>query len=94
MLDLLNGFDNILPHLKTLALLVALVLGVIAAAAAVYIVQALCAPTLRLVQWLFAYEPSADRQNDVVAGISFGGRILAWSGLIAVVVYFLARGRG
>ena len=86
--ELLTGFGEFLPYLKTIAWAIGLALGLIAAAAAVYVVRTSVGPLLRVAQWMFAYTPG-ERPGELVAGISFGARILAWAGLIGVAVWLL-----
>ena len=45
-------------------------------------------PLAAALRWLFAYTPG-ERPNDIVAGISFGARMLAWAALVGAVVWFV-----
>jgi hypothetical protein len=86
--ELLTGFGDVLPYLKTIAWAIGLALGLMAAAAAVYVVRTAVGPLVRVAQWMFAYTPG-ERPGEMVAGIVFGSRMLAWAGLIGVAVWFL-----
>ncbi len=88
MSELLSGLENLLPHLKTLVLVVGVALALIAAAAATYVLRAVFGPLWRVVQWMFAYTPGT-KPGEIVAGIAFGARMLAWAGVIGVVVGFV-----
>jgi hypothetical protein len=37
---------------------------------------------------MFAYTPG-ERSSEIVAGISYGARVLAWAGIIALLIWFL-----
>jgi hypothetical protein len=86
--ELLNGVENVLPYLKTIAWAIGLALGLIAMAAAMYVVRTAVGPLLRVAQWMFAFTPG-ERPGEMVAGFIFGARMLAWAGLISVAVWFV-----
>jgi hypothetical protein len=86
--ELLDGFRDALPYVKAIALVIALTLGLIAAAAGMYVVRTTAGPLWRVAQWMFAHT-QGERPGELVAGIIFGARMLAWSGLIGVAVWFL-----
>jgi hypothetical protein len=91
--ELLSGFNDAVPYLKGIAWALGVTLGLIAAAAGVYIVRTTVLPVWRVVQWMFAYTPGK-RPGQLVAGFSFGARMLVWAALIAVAVVFLVHLRG
>jgi hypothetical protein len=86
--ELLDSFRDALPYLKTIALVIGLTLGLIAAAAGMYVARAAVGPLWRVLQWMFAYT-QGERPGELVAGIIFGARMLCWAGLIGVGVWFL-----
>lgn len=88
MSEILSLIESIGPYLKAFALAIALALGLIAAAAAVYTANTAFGPVLVVVRWMFAHSPG-ERPNDIVAGISFGGRMLAWALLVGVLIWVL-----
>jgi hypothetical protein len=88
MSELLSNFGDAVPYLKAIALVIGLALGLIAAAAAMYVLRTALGPLGRVAQWMFAHTPG-ERPSQMVAGISFGGRMLAWAGLIGIAVWFL-----
>jgi hypothetical protein len=89
MSEILSSVGELLPHVKTIALVVGVTLGVIALAAAMYVLQTAFGPLWRVVQWLFGYTPG-QRPGDIVAGMIYGFRMLAWAGVIGFVVWFFA----
>ena len=81
-------FDQLLSNLQ-MAFWIALALGgVIALAALVYIVRVASLPLVRVAQWLVAYKPG-EEPSELVAGIAVGARMLAWAGVVGVIVWFL-----
>jgi hypothetical protein len=82
--EFLNGLGDIVW-------IVVAALAVIALAAAVYAIKTAFGPCGVVLQWLFAYAPG--ERNEAVAGISFGARMLVWSALVAVVVWFIYQWR-
>jgi hypothetical protein len=90
--DIISVLENIGPYLKTIALVIGVAIGLIGAAATVYMAKTTFGPLLVVLQWMFAYKPG-ERPNDIVAGISFGARMLVWAALISLVVWFLFQWR-
>jgi len=88
MQELLAGLGNILPYVKPIAWAIGLALGLVAAAAGIYVVRTVFGPLWRVVQWMFAYKPG-ERPGDLAAGIIFGARMLAWAGLVGMAVWYL-----
>lgn len=88
MTELLNGFSDVLPHLKTIALAAGVVLGLIAAAATVYILRTAFGPLWLVILWMIGHTPGKP-PGELVAGIVYGARILAWSGVIGVAVWLM-----
>jgi hypothetical protein len=86
--ELFPDLGDFLPHLKTIGLVAAVALGLIALAAASYVLKSSLGPLWRVLQFLFAHTPG-ERPGELVAGIILGGRMLAWASLIGVVVWFL-----
>jgi hypothetical protein len=74
--DWLPKLGEWLPYLKTILLVFVVMVGLIAAAAGMYVIRAVAAPLLQVAQWMVAYTPG-ERPNDVVAGLIFGLRMLA-----------------
>lgn len=88
MSELLAGFGDALPYLKAVAWVIGLTLGLIAAAAGMYVVRTVVGPLWRVFQWMFAYK-QGERPGQLVAGIIYGVRMLAWAGAIGMAVWFL-----
>jgi hypothetical protein len=86
--ELLTSLVDALPDLKTIALVAAVALGLIALAAAMYVLKTSFGPLWRVLQWLFGHSPG-ERPGELVAGIILGSRMLAWACLIGVAVWFL-----
>jgi hypothetical protein len=86
--EFLDGIGGALPYLKTIAWVIGLTLGLIAAAAGMYVVRTAVGPLLRVLQWMFAYK-QGERPGELVSGIIFGARMRAWAGLIGMGVWFL-----
>jgi hypothetical protein len=86
--ELLAGFGDVLPHLRTIAWAIGLTLGAIALAAAMYVLKTGLEPLWRVLVWLFGHTPG-ERPGQMVAGIIFGARMLAWAGLTGLAVWFL-----
>ena len=78
--------DDLLSNVQTVFWLALGLAGVIALAAVVYILRAASWPLLKAVQWMFAYAPGG-RPGDVIAGISYGARMLAWAGVIGLLIW-------
>jgi hypothetical protein len=55
----------------------------------VYTVRTAAGPSLAVVQWMFAYTPG-ERPGDIVAGMSFGARMLAWASPVGLAVWVLS----
>jgi hypothetical protein len=89
MPELLN---ELVARAQEFALIVGAALAVIALAATVYAAKTAFGPLAAVLQWMFAYAPG-ERPSDVVAGISFGARMLAWSALVSAVVWFVYKWR-
>jgi hypothetical protein len=87
--ELLNG---LVARAQEFALIVGTALAVIALAATVYAAKTAFGPLAAVMQWMFAYAPG-ERPSDVVAGISFGARMLAWSALVGAVVWLVYQWR-
>ena len=62
-------------------------LAVIALAALVYAAKTAFGPLATLLGWLFAY--TRRKANDIVAGLSFGARMLAWASVVGAVVWIV-----
>ncbi len=92
MSELLSGLQNALPYLQGAAWVIGVALALIAAAAAVYTVKTAFGPLLVILRWMFAHTPG-EKPNDIVAGISFGGRMLAWAALVGLLVWLLIQWR-
>jgi hypothetical protein len=82
--------QNIGPYLETAAWVAGIALALITLACIVYVAKTAAEPFLVVLKWMFAHTPG-ERPNDIVAGISFGGRILVWAMLVALVVWFFLR---
>jgi hypothetical protein len=89
MPEILNGLA---ARAQEFALIVGAALAIVALAAAAYAAKTAFGPLAAVLQWLFAYAPG-ERPNDVVAGISFAARMLAWSALVGAVVWFIYQWR-
>jgi hypothetical protein len=92
MQDVLTNLNGLAAGVERFAVIVGILLAVIALAAAAYAVKAVFGPLMTALQWLFAYAPG-ERPNDVVAGISFAARMLAWSAVVAVAVWVVYKWR-
>ncbi len=88
MSELINTLEGVMAQAREIALVVVAVLAVIALAALVYAVKTALGPLAAVLRWLFAYTPG-ERPNDIVAGLIFGARMLAWAALVAVVVWIV-----
>ena len=86
-MELLNGLESLWPQAKVSVLVAAVALGIVALAGSVYVTKTAFGPFIMAVQWLFAYTPG-ERPSDLVSGISYGGRMLAWASLVALAVWF------
>jgi multisubunit Na+/H+ antiporter MnhB subunit len=84
--ELLTGLQNALPYLKLIACAIGVALLLIALAAAMYVLRAALGPMWQVLLWLFGHTPG-ERPGELVAGIVFGARMLAWAGLIGVTVW-------
>jgi hypothetical protein len=76
-------FDKVYLLLKVGAL----VLALIALAAGTYILRSVLGPLIRVVEFLFAYTPGT-RPNDITAGLAHGIRLVAWSTLVGLGLWF------
>jgi hypothetical protein len=92
MSDLIKVLNALAAHWDDIALAGGAVLGLVALAAAVYVLKTAFAPFAAVLRWLFACRPG-ERPNDVVAGISLGARMLVWAAAVAAVVWFLYQWR-
>lgn len=88
MSEIFDSFRDALPYVKPIVMAIGVALGLIAAAAGMYVVRAAVGPMWRALQWMFAYR-QGERPGELIAGIVFGARMLAWAGLIGVGVWFL-----
>jgi len=88
MSELLKALEGIAAQAQEIALVVGAALAVIALAAFVYAAKTAFGPLATALRWLFAYTPG-EKPNDAVAGISFAARMLAWSALVAVLVWIV-----
>ena len=86
-MDFLNALQSLWPQAKVIVLVAPVALGIIALAGSVYLTKTAFGPFIKVVQWLFAYTPG-ERPSDLVSGISYGGRMLAWASLVALAVWF------
>ncbi len=93
MSEILNALEQVVPSLQTVALVVAVATGLIAAAAAAYVAKTAFGPLVAIlrglwgaVQWMFAFSPGR-LPASVVAGISFGSRMLVWAGITGGLVW-------
>jgi hypothetical protein len=53
-----------------------------------YVLKTGLEPLWRVLVWLFGHTPG-ERPGQMVAGIIFGARMLAWAGLTGLAVWFL-----
>lgn len=88
LLSLLNELENMLPYVKIAAVVIGIVSVLIAAASITYIAQTSCRPLFVVLQWMVAYTPG-EKPGEIIQGISIGARMLVWSVLIGLVVWFL-----
>jgi hypothetical protein len=86
--ELLNGLENVLPYVKLGAVGMGLALGLIAAAAFMYVVQTTFRPLLVVMQWMVAHTPG-EKPGEIIQGFNIGARMLVWATLIGFVVWFV-----
>ena len=89
MPDFLKLFDSITPYLKFGALAVGVALGLVAAAALMYVLQSTGRPLLRIVQFMIAHTPGKE-PSEPLAGVFYGVRMLGWAVVVGVVTWFIA----
>ena len=87
MSELMKTLDVLAAQAQQIAVVVGAALAVIALAALVYAAKTSFGPVGTALGWLFAYK-AGEKPNDVVQGISFGARMLAWAAVVAAVVWF------
>ena len=92
MPEFMKTLDGVVAQAQEIALVVGAALAVVALAAFVYAAKTAFGPLATVLQWLFAYTPG-ERPNDVVAGLSFGARMLAWAALVAAVAWLVYQWR-
>lgn len=80
------------PNLGAILMWLQIIAVLGAIAAITFVLRVSCGPMLRLVQWMFGYTPGQE-PSEVVAGIAYGARILAWSGLMFAIWFFFLRSR-
>lgn len=85
---MIEFLESIGPYAKTIAVAAGVLLALGALALVMYVSKTAFGPFVKVVCWMFSYTPGT-KPNDIVAGISFGGRMLAWASLIALVVWFI-----
>ena len=84
MPDFMQNLEGLASRAEQIGLVVGAALTVIALAALVYTAKTAFGPLGTALRWLFAY--SGERPNEVVAGLSFGARMLAWAAVVAAAV--------
>ena len=92
MSEIIKTLDGVVAQVEEIALVIGAALAVIALAAVVYAAKTAFGPVAAALRWLFAYRPG-ERPNDIVLGISFGARMLAWAALVGIVVWFVYQWR-
>jgi hypothetical protein len=81
------GLLGIPLYLKVIGIGIVLILGVFAIAAFVNAAKTASGPVVRVIQWMVGHTPG-QKPSDIVAGISFGARILVWAAVISSVIWF------
>lgn len=84
MADLFRGLESRGESLKIILILVCVFFGMIGAAALVYTAKTTFSPVAAVLKWMFAYK--SGERNDLVDGVSFGARMLAWAAIVGLVV--------
>ena len=88
MPEFMKTLDGVVAQAQEIAWILGAALAVIALAALVYAAKTAFGPLATLLGWLFAYTPG-ERPNDIVAGLSFGARMLAWASVVGAVVWIV-----
>ncbi len=95
MVELLKWAEMIGPYLETVIWAVGALAALLAAALVAYVLKTGFAPLMSALRglllfgrWLFAYRPGTI-PPEVVNGLSFGGRMVAWAALVGLAFWFL-----
>jgi hypothetical protein len=87
MFDFLGQLEQLLPYVKLFALVIGVSAVVCALAAVAFILKSVFGPLIAVLQWLFGYRPG-QRPGDIPAGLSHGLRLMTWSVLVGIVLWW------